>query len=144
MEMLEETVSRAVGAARFHLTLLALFAGLALTLAVVGLYGVVSYLISKRTREIGIRIALGAHATDVVRLVVAQGVRPVVAGLFLGLVSSFWTTRVLGSLLYNVSPQDVSTLGSATVLLVVVATVAILLPVRRAMSVSPTEALRAQ
>ncbi len=144
LEMLEDAVSRSVGPATFYLTLLALFAGIAVTLAVVGLYGVVSYLVSRRTREIGIRIALGAKATDVVRLVLAQGVRPVGIGVALGLVGSYWGTRVLTSLLYNVSPQDISTLTITTLGLLGVASLAILLPARRASRVAPTEALRAE
>jgi putative ABC transport system permease protein len=144
LEMLEDAVSRSVGPATFYLTLLALFAGIAVTLAVVGLYGVVSYLVSRRTREIGIRIALGAKASDVVRLVLAQGVRPVGIGVVLGLFGSYWGTRVLTSLLYNVNPQDVGTLAITTLLLLGVASLAILLPARRASRVAPTEALRAE
>jgi len=143
-EKLEDTVTRSVGPATFYLTLLAVFAGIAVTLAVVGLYGVVSYLVSRRTREIGIRIALGAKATDVVRLVLAQGVRPVGIGVVVGLLGSHWGTRVLSSLLYNVSPQDVATLAVTTFLLLGVASLAILLPARRASRVAPTEALRAE
>lgn len=144
VETLQETVTRAVGPARFYSTLLALFAGIAVTMAVVGLYGVVAYLVSRRTREIGIRIALGADVADVARLVIAQGAWPVCIGLALGLLSSFWATRALGSLLYNVTPQDVSTMVITSMLLVAVAAVAILLPARRASRVSPTEALRAE
>jgi len=143
-EMLQDAVARSVGPARFYLTLLALFAAIAVTLAAVGLYGVVSYLVSRRTREIGIRIALGAKGADVVRLVLAQGVRPVGIGVALGLLGSYWGTRVLTALLYNVSPQDIATLTGTTMLLLGVATLAILLPARRASSVAPTEALRAE
>ena len=143
-EMLEDAVDRSVGPAKFYLTLLALFAGIAVTLAAVGLYGVVSYLVSRRTREIGIRIALGAEATDVVRLVFVQGVRPVGVGVVLGLLCSFWATRVLASLLYNVSPQDIATLALTTILLLGVASLAILLPAGRASRVAPTEALRVE
>jgi putative ABC transport system permease protein len=144
VEMLEDAVNRSVGPATFYLMLLALFAGIAVALAVVGLYGVVSYLVSRRTREIGIRIALGAKATDVVRLVLAQGARPVGIGVVLGLLGSYWGTRVLASLLYNVSPQDISTLVVTTLVLLGVASLAILLPARRASKVAPTEALRAE
>ena len=122
----------------FHLMLLALFAGIAVSLAAVGLYGVVAYLVSQRTREIGIRIALGAKGADVVRLVLAQGVGPVGIGVALGLLCSFWGTRVLTSLLYNVSPQDISTLTITTILMLGVASLAILLPARRATKVPPT------
>ena len=143
-ESLEDAVSRSMGPAKFYLTLLALFAVIAVSLAVVGLYGVVSYLVSRRTREIGIRMALGAEGTDVVRLILAQAVRPVGIGVVLGLICSFWATRVLTSLLYNVTPQDISTLAITTLLLLCVASAAILLPARRASRVPPTEALRAE
>ena len=103
-----------------------------------GLYGVVAYLVSQRTREIGIRIALGAKGADVVRLVLAQGVGPVGIGVALGLLCYFWGTRVLTSLLYNVSPQDISTLTITTILMLGVASLAILLPARRATKVPPT------
>jgi putative ABC transport system permease protein len=144
LEMLEDAVSRSVGPAAFYLMLLAVFASIAVTLAVVGLYGVVSYLVSRRRKEIGIRIALGAKGTDVIRLVLAQGACPVGIGVVLGLIGSYWGTRVLVSLLYNVSPQDIVTLAITTMLLLGVATLAILLPARRASRVAPTEALRAE
>ena len=89
-------------------------------------------------------MALGAEATDVVRLVLAQAVRPVGVGVVLGLCCSFWATRVLTSLLFNVTPQDISTLAITTLLLLCVASSAILLPARRASRVPPTEALRAE
>jgi putative ABC transport system permease protein len=144
LEMLEDAVSRSVGPATFYLTLLAAFAGIAVALAVVGLYGVVSYLVSRRRREIGIRIALGAKRADVVRLVLFQGAGPVAIGVALGLIGSYWGTRLLTSLLYNVSPQDSGTLAITTVTLLGVASLAILLPARRASRVAPTEALRAE
>ncbi len=143
-ETLDDAVSRSMGPAKFYLTLLALFAGIAVTLAAVGLYGVVAYLVSRRTREIGIRIALGAHGTDVVRLVLAQAVWPVGIGVVLGFLFSFWGTRLLTSLLYNVDPQDISTLMITTLLLLCVASLAILLPAHRASRVAPTDALRAE
>jgi len=143
-ERLADAVDRSVGPAKFYLTLLALFAGIAVTLAAVGLYGVIAYLVSRRTREIGIRIALGAKGADVVRLVLAQGAVPVGVGVVLGLLCSFWGTRALTSLLYNVTPQDISTLAIMTLLLLCVASLAILLPARRASRIPPTEALRAE
>ena len=143
-ETLEDSVNRELGPTKIYLALLALFAGLAVAIAVVGLYGVVAYLISRRTREIGIRIALGAGIADVTRLVLSQGVRPVVIGIVLGLIGCFWSTRLLGSLLYNVQPLDVFTLVGTTTLLVVVAGLAIVLPAKRATRISPTEALRAE
>ncbi len=144
VEMLEEAVSRSMGPAKFYMTLLAVFAAIAVLLAAVGLYGVVSYLVSRRTREMGIRLALGATGVDVARLVLMQGARPVGIGLVVGFVCSYWGTRVLDSLLYNVQTRDVSILAVAATSLLGTAFLAILMPVLRASNVPPTEALRAE
>jgi predicted permease len=142
VEMLEETVDRQFGPARFYLMLLAIFAGVAVTLAAIGLYGVVAYLVSRRTREIGIRMALGAKGGDVVRMVLSQGIRPAVIGIVLGVVGAFWCSRVLQSLLYNVGPSDLTTFVGVAGLLLGVVVLAILLPARTASRIAPVEALR--
>jgi predicted permease len=140
---METTVDRAVGPTRFYVLLLAVFAGVAVALAAIGLYGVVAYLMSRRTREIGIRIALGAERSDVVRMVLVQGIRPAVLGIALGAAGAYAGSRVLQSLLYNVTPEDPLTLVSVTVLLLGVVVAAILLPAGRASRISPVNALRA-
>ncbi len=142
IEMLEEAVDRQLGPARFYLTLFAIFSAVAVTLAGIGLYGVVAYLVSRRTREIGIRMALGAEGGDVVRMVLSQGIRPVVVGVVLGVAGAFWGSRVLQSLLYEVEPGDLTTFGGVAVLLLGVVVVAILLPAWRASRIAPVEALR--
>ena len=144
VEMLEETVDRQLGPTRFFLTLLAIFAGVAVTLAAVGLYGVVAYVVSGRTREIGIRIALGADAQAVVRLVLTQGIRPALVGVAIGIAGIFIGSRVLQSMLYEVEPTDPATVGGVTVLLLVVVVAAIFVPARRASRIAPVEALRVE
>ena len=138
----EEVVSAEVDAPRFYLTLLAVFSGLALVLASIGLYGVVAYSVSQRRREIGIRIALGAASGEVVGMVVRQGARPVVAGIGLGLLLSLLGMRVLRSLLYGVEPFDPLTVTIVTLLLAGVTLGATLLPARRASHIPPAQALR--
>jgi ABC-type antimicrobial peptide transport system permease subunit len=139
---MEATVDRAVGPTRFYVLLLVVFAGVAVLLAAIGLYGVVAYLVSRRTREIGIRMALGAKRGDVFRLVLAQGLRPVVIGVALGVGGAYAGSRVLQSLLYNVEPTDTRTFVSVTALLLVVIVLAILLPAGRASRILPMSALR--
>ncbi len=144
VETLETAVQRSFGPARFYLLLLAIFAGVAVALAAIGLYGVVAYLVSCRTREIGIRIALGARAGDVVRLVLRQGMGPAGLGIALGLLGAWGASRVLGSLLYNVAPQDPITFTGVTGLLLGVVLLAILIPARKASRIAPVEALRGE
>jgi ABC-type antimicrobial peptide transport system permease subunit len=111
-------------------------------LATVGLYGVVAYVVSRRTREIGIRIALGAKRVDVIRMTVAQGIRPAVLGVILGLVGAFGASHILRSLLCNVEPRDVTTLLATSSVLLGIVLTAIIIPATRASRVSPTTALR--
>ncbi len=141
-ETLNETVSRAFGSARFHLTLLMVFAGVAVALAAVGLYGVVAYLVSQRRHEIGVRIALGATSGDVVRLVLRQATRPVLIGLAVGIGGTISASRVLNSLLYEVPARDPSTVLIVTILLGVVALAAVMIPARKASRIAPLMALR--
>jgi putative ABC transport system permease protein len=111
-------------------------------LASIGLYGVVSYTVAQRTREVGIRVALGAKRGDVVRLVLSRGAGLVVVGLGAGLAAALVTTRFLGSLVFGISPEDPITFTAAVGLLTVVALGAHLIPVRRALRVDPAMALR--
>jgi predicted permease len=128
----------------FEAVLFACFAGLALILSAVGLYGVLSYLIAQRTPEIGIRMALGADRTAVSRLVLMQGLRPTFIGLALGLLGAAVFGRIMRSLLFGISPGDLVTFVSVPLLLIVVALVACLVPIYRAVGVDPAVALRSQ
>jgi len=133
-----------VSTPRFTLFLVALFAGLALTLAAIGIYGVISYAVSQRSSEFGLRMALGAQATDVRRLVLRQGVRLALVGVMLGLLGALALGRVLRSLLFQVRATDPMTFGAVTAVAIVVALVACYLPARRATTVDPASALRAE
>ena len=140
--MLATAVSRSIGPRRFYSLLMTLFATLALVLATVGLYGVVGYLVARRTREIGIRMALGAQRKDVVSMVLTQGIRPTLAGILIGLGGAYLASRALHSMLYNVEPLDTATLVAASALLLGTAVIATLMPARRASRISPSSTLR--
>ena len=127
---------------RFETTLLMAFAVLSLALAAVGLFGVLSYLVAQRTQEIGIRVALGAQRSDVLRLVVRQGMIPAAIGMGIGIVAALGVTRLLSSLLYGVEPTDPLTFASVLLILAGVAALATYLPARRATKVDPMVALR--
>ena len=129
---------------RLSMALLGGFAALALVLGVVGVYGVTSYLVAQRTREVGLRLALGAQPAQVVRMVVRQGMVAAAAGLTLGLVVALAVTRLMASLLYGVSPTDVVTLLAVTTLLALATLLANYFPARRAARVDPLVALRAE
>jgi len=144
VEPLVETLAQSTAQRRFTMLVLGVFAGVALLLAMVGVHGVLSYTVAQRTREIGIRMALGADRANVGRLVVGQGARMAVAGLALGLVGALATARVLATLLYGVRPTDLATLATVAGLLGAVALGATWLPARRATRVDPTVALRAE
>jgi putative ABC transport system permease protein len=135
-------MSQAVGTPRFRTSLLGVFAVVALILAVVGIYGVMSYAVSQRTHEIGIRMALGARAADVLRLMVRNGMRPVLLGVMLGLAGALALSRLMVSFLFGVTPTDVLTFATVSVGLLLVALIACAIPARRAAKVDPLVALR--
>jgi len=141
---LGDLVAQSMARRTFTLVLLAAAAAIALLLSAIGLYAVVSYVVSHRVGEIGIRMALGARASQVARLVVRQAIGLTMAGVALGVVGALATTRALGSLLYDVAPTDPIVLGGVSILLLVIAVAASLAPTRRAVRVEPAAALRRQ
>ncbi|HEX6904694.1 MAG TPA: ABC transporter permease [Thermoanaerobaculia bacterium] len=139
---MEQVVTRSLGSHRFNMLLMGCLALLALALAGVGIYGVLSYLVSQRTREIGVRMALGASARNVLRLVVGQGLAPVLIGVAIGLAGAFGLTRLLAGLLVGVSATDLTSFVLAPVVLTAVALLASSVPARRASRMDPLLALR--
>jgi predicted permease len=142
MLQMEQVVADAVWQPRLSMRLLSAFAGLALLLATIGIYAVMSYTVIGRTQEIGIRIALGAKQSDVLGMVLKQSLRPVAAGVVLGLAGALALTRVMAGLLFEVSPTDPVVLGGVTVLLAAVALLAGFLPARKAARIDPLVALK--
>jgi predicted permease len=139
---IERLIARWHAPLRFQLVLVALFAGLALTMAALGIYGVISYVVAKRTNEIGIRIALGARLANVFGAVVSHGLGLAMGGVVLGAIAAVWLTRYLSSLLYGISATDPLTFAGVAVLVAIVASVACLIPALRATKVDPVSALR--
>jgi putative ABC transport system permease protein len=142
LRSVEQLVGRSIAPQRFNLSLLSLFAGLGLLLAVVGIYGVMAYSVSQRTHEIGLRMALGAQARDVRKLFVRQGMSLALIGVAIGLIASLVLTRLMKSLLFGVSTTDPVTLAGVALLLTCVALLACYIPARRATKVDPLVALR--
>jgi predicted permease len=144
IDTMEHIVSEAVARQRFSMLLLGLFAALALLLASVGIYGVMSYSVAQRTHEIGIRIALGARRADVLQMTVKQGLKLVGVGMILGLAAALLLTRLLASLLFGISATDPITFIGISLVLLAVAILANYIPALRATKVDPIIALRAQ
>ncbi len=143
-QTLQELFGASVASRRFNMVLLGIFASVALVLAAVGLYGVMSYSVSRRTQEIGIRMALGANRADVLRLVVRQGMTMTLIGVVLGLAGAFSLSRVMIGLLHGVSPTDPLTFTGVSIVLLAVALLACFIPARRATRVDPIVALRTE
>ena len=144
LESVDAGFAESASRPRFFLILMTIFAALALTLASVGLFGVLSFAVSQRTREMGIRVALGAGAGRVRSLVLKEGMRMAALGVALGVVGSLWASRVLESLLFQTSATDAVTLGSVASFMLGVAAFASWIPARRATRVDPVQALRAE
>ncbi len=142
VETLDQYFSESVAVPRFISLLLAGFAGVALLLACLGIYGVIAYIVVRRTREIGIRMALGARKGDVLRMVIGEGLRPALAGVVIGIIGALKLTRLLSGLLYGVKPTDPVTFAAVSLILTGVALLASYIPARRATNVDPTVALR--
>jgi putative ABC transport system permease protein len=141
---MNDIIARTLLQKKFTMLLLSIFAGAALLLAAIGLYGVISYSVAQRTRELGIRIALGAQRSDVVRLILRQGMTLVVAGVLFGIAASIGLTRLMSTLLYGISATDPITFFILSMALLFVAFVACWLPARRASAVDPIVALHAE
>ena len=141
---MHDVVARSLRQRKFTMTLLGIFAGLAVALAAVGLYGVMSYSVVQRTHEIGIRMALGAQQHDVLKMVVQRGMSLAGVGVILGVAASFGLTRLISHLLFSVSPSDPVTFLAVAVLLMSVALFANYIPARRATQVDPMVALRCE
>jgi len=140
----DDVVAGSLGTQRFSMILLASFAGVALLLASLGIYGVISYLVGQRTHEMGIRIALGASRTNIFRLVVTHGMKMALAGVAIGLLAAFGLTRLMTKMLFGVKATDPITFALISTLLVFVALLACYLPARRATKVDPLRALRTE
>jgi putative ABC transport system permease protein len=140
----DQVLAQAVARPRFNMLLISILAGVALVLASVGIYGVISYSVTQRTHELGVRMALGATARDVLKLVIGQGMLLAGIGLGIGLVAAFAVTRIMASLLFGVSASDPLTYLGLAVLLGAIAFLACYIPARRATKVDPVTALRAE
>jgi putative ABC transport system permease protein len=140
----EEALDRALAGRRFSLTLIVAFSASALILATLGIYGLITYLVAERTREIGIRLALGAESADVLRLVVGKGLVLAVGGVAVGLVAAIGLTRFLEGMLFGVTTTDPVALGAVMLVTLLAVVMASYVPARRAMRVAPVIAMRAE
>jgi ABC-type antimicrobial peptide transport system permease subunit len=141
-EQMDETVSRSIASKRFTMLLLGAFAGLALLLASIGIYGVLSYLVAQRTQEIGVRMALGAERFHVLRMILRDGARMTLLGIGIGVVAALGLTRLMSTMLFGVKASDPPTFIVVTFTLCAIALLACYIPARRAMNVDPMVALR--
>ncbi len=141
-EQMDETVSRSIASKRFTMMLLAVFAGLALLLASIGIYGVLSYLVGQRTQEIGVRMALGAKRFDVLRMILTDGARMTLVGIGIGILAALGLTQLMSKMLFGVKATDPPTFIIVAFSLCAVALLACYVPARRAMKVDPMVALR--
>jgi ABC-type antimicrobial peptide transport system permease subunit len=141
---MEQLLDYSVAQQRFMMLLLTVFGAVALSLAAIGIYGIMSYAVKRRTREIGIRMALGGSPRDVVRLVVGQGMQLAVIGLGVGLLAAMAATKLMTDMLFGITPRDPVTFGTIAVLLAGVAMIASWIPARRAVQTDPTTALRTE
>jgi putative ABC transport system permease protein len=139
---MNEIRADSVAPERLNLTLLSIFAAIALVLAIVGIYGVMSYSVTQRTHEIGIRMAIGARPSDVFRMILGHGMLLTVIGIVIGLAGAFGLTRLMATMLFGVQPTDPATFTAIAVLLALVALVACFVPGRRATKVDPVVSLR--
>ena len=144
VRLFDEYIAQSLARPRFNALLLSIFAGVALLLTAIGIYGVMAYSVAQRRQEIGIRMALGAQKGDVLRLVVGGGMRLTALGVGIGITAAYALTRVLGNLLYGVGSFDALTLGAVALLLGAIALLACWLPAQRAAGVNPLTALREQ
>jgi ABC-type antimicrobial peptide transport system permease subunit len=142
IKTVDQQIAEDFAAPRSQSLLLSIFSGLGFVLALVGVYGVISYIVSQQTRAIGIRMALGAAPENILRSVVADGLKLTLAGVAIGLATSLALTRFISSLLFGISPTDPLTFAAVAVSLTVVAAAACSIPARRAMTVDPVIALR--
>jgi ABC-type antimicrobial peptide transport system permease subunit len=143
IRLMDKVADESIATPRFAFSLVGLFAGLAIVLAAIGTYGVISYSVSQRIPEFGLRLALGAPPRQVLRMVLVQAVRLALGGAVIGLVFALTMARVLRSLIYNVSPADPLTFISVAILVISIAMLAFYLPARRAARANPMAALRA-
>jgi putative ABC transport system permease protein len=143
IKSMDDVVKASMGQRRVSMMLLTLFAGFALLIACIGLYGITAYAVTQRTREIGVRMALGAETGSVIRLVLGGSMRLAAAGAILGLLAAMAITRVLRSMLYGVGAADPLTFAAVALLVTIIAMVASYVPARRALRVDPADALRA-
>jgi len=144
VKTMEEYMSASVAQPRFNTMLLSIFAGVALVLTIVGLYGVMSYSVAQRRNEIGIRMALGAQGRDVLLMIVKQGSKLILLGLAIGLFGAYLATRLLASLLFGVTAKDPITFAAVALILSIVGLLACYVPAWRATKVDPMEALRCE
>jgi ABC-type antimicrobial peptide transport system permease subunit len=139
---MEQRMGEALSSRRANMMLMSVLAALALALAAIGIFGVIAYVVGRRTREIGIRMALGARQADIVKMVLEKGLALTAIGTVLGLAGAIAATRMLKSLLFSTSPTDPLTFALVTLFFVLVATAACLIPARRAAAVDPSSAIR--